>query len=204
MEKTTKTMSVSRKKLTTNSLVKISVLAVIAFILMAMDFPLPMFPGFLKLDFSDIPALLGGFALGPVAGALIQLVKVMLHLTKTQTGGVGELANFLVGAAYVVPAAIIYHRKKDRKHALIGLTVATISMTVIGAIVNTYITLPFYSAFMPMDTIVQMGTVLNSRIVDVKTLVLYGISPFNIFKGAFIAFITLLIYKRVSPILKNH
>ncbi len=104
----------------------------------------------------------------------------------------------------MVPAALIYHRKKDRNHALIGLIVGTMMMTAVGVIVNLYITLPFYSAFMPMDAIVNLGTVVNSRIVDVKTLVLYGISPFNILKGAVIAFVTLLIYKKISPILKNN
>ncbi|MBU5676712.1 ECF transporter S component [Alkaliphilus sp. MSJ-5] len=205
MQKTTNTMSRSRSKLTTNSLVKISVLSVLSYILMMIEFPLPLFPSFLQFDFSDIPALLGAFTLGPVAGVLVQLVKALLHfLTKSQTGGVGELANFLVGISYIVPAALIYHRKKDRNHALIGLIAGTIMMTVVGVIVNLYITLPFYSAFMPMDTIVNLGTVVNSKIVDVTTLVLYGISPFNILKGAIIAFVTLLIYKKVSPILKNN
>jgi len=145
MQKITKTSGVSKPRLTTNSLVKISVLSVLSYILMVIDFPLPMFPSFLKLDFSDIPALLGSFAIGPM-----------------------------------------------------------MMMTAVGVIVNLYITLPFYSAFMPMDAIVNLGTVVNSRIVDVKTLVLYGISPFNILKGAVIAFVTLLIYKKISPILKNN
>ena len=205
MQKTTKAMNGKRQKITTNSLVKISVLAVLSYILMLMDFPIPIFPSFLKLDFSDIPALLGGFALGPVAGVLIQLVKVVLYfLTNSSTGGVGELANFLVGAAYIVPAAAIYHRKKDRTHALIGLILGIVSMTIVGAVTNIYITLPFYSAFMPMDAIVEMGTVVNSKIVDINTLVLYGITPFNLLKGSIIAFVTLVVYKKVSPILKNN
>lgn len=196
--------NISKKKISTNSLVKIAVLSVLAYILMIVDFPLPLFPAFLKLDFSDIPALLGGFALGPLAGVLIELVKVILHfLTKATTGGVGSLANFIVGAAYVAPAALIYHRNKNRKNALIGMLIGTLSMTLIGVIVNLYITIPFYSAFMPMDKIVAMGTKVNSRIVDLKTLVIYGITPFNILKGAIVSLITLLVYKKVSPILKN-
>lgn len=205
MQKVTKTSSSSKTRLTTNSLVKISVLSVLSYILMVMDFPLPMFPAFLKLDFSDIPALLGAFAMGPIAGVFIQLVKVILYfLTNSSTGGVGEFSNFLVGCAYIVPAAIIYHRRKDRKHAIIGLIAGIVSMTVVGVFTNTYIIIPFYSAFMPIDAIVQMGTVINSRIIDVKTLVIYGISPFNILKGSIIALVTLLIYKKVSPILKNN
>lgn len=195
---------IDNKKISTNSLVKIAVLSVLAYILMVVDFPIPVFPAFLKLDFSDIPALLGGFAIGPLAGVMIELVKVILHfLTKATTGGVGSIANFLVGSAYVAPAAFIYHRKKDKKHALIGMLVGTISMTLIGVIVNLYITIPFYSAFMPIDKIIAMGTKVNSRIVDLKTLVIYGITPFNILKGTLIAIITLLIYKKVSPVLKD-
>lgn len=205
MNKILSTKSNKKPKLTTNKLVKISVLSVLAYILMIMDFPLPIFPGFLKLDFSDVPAVLGGFALGPVAGILIQLVKVILYFfTKSSTGGVGELANFLVGAAFVTPAAILYHRNKDRKHAIMGLIVGIISMTIIGALVNIYITLPFYSAFTPMEAIVEMGAVVNSNIVDIKTLVLYGITPFNILKGIIIAIITLVTYKKVSPVLKSN
>lgn len=195
---------ISKKRISTNTLVKVAVLSVISYVLMSLEFPIPLFPGFLQLDFSDVPALLGAFALGPLAGVLIELVKVILHsITRTSTFGVGELANFIVGASYVVPAALVYHRKKDKGHALIGMLVGTISMTAIGVLVNMYITLPFYSAFIPMPEIIKMGTIVNSRIVDIKTLVIYGITPFNVFKGALIALITLLIYKKVSPILKN-
>lgn len=197
--------NVSKKRISTNVLVKVSVLSVIAYVLMSLEFPIPIFPGFLQLDFSDVPALLGGFALGPLAGVLIELIKVILHsITRTSTFGVGELANFIVGAAYVAPAAFIYHRNKDKRHALIGMLVGTLSMTVVGVVVNMYITLPFYSAFIPMPEIIKMGTIVNSRIIDIKTLVIYGITPFNIFKGGLIALITLLIYKKVSPILKGH
>lgn len=195
----------SRTKLTTNTLVKVSVLSVLSYILMVIDFPIPLFPGFLKMDLSDVPAVLGGFALGPVAGVLVQLVKVILHfLTSSSTGGVGEFSSFIVGAAFVAPAAMIYKRNKNRKYAIVGLVVGAITMTVVGVFSNIYIILPFYSAFMPMDAIVEMGNVVNSNIVDVKTLVLYGITPFNILKGLIISFVTLVVYKKVSPILKNN
>ncbi|AKL93846.1 riboflavin transporter RibU [Clostridium aceticum] len=205
MQNLGKTVSLKKNKVfATTNLVKMSVLAVIAYILMFVHFPLPIFPGFLKIDLSDVPALIGGFALGPIAGVMITLVKNILHfLTKTSTGGVGELSNFIVGTAYVVPAAMIYHLKKDRTHALIGVLVGTVVMTVAGALSNTYLIIPFYSRIMPIDAIIRMGTVVNSRIVDVPTLVLYGITPFNIFKGLLMAFTTLLIYKKISPILKK-
>ncbi|AOY75720.1 ECF transporter S component [Clostridium formicaceticum] len=205
MQNVEKTVNLKKNKVfTTNNLVKMSVLTVIAYILMFVHFPLPIFPGFLKIDVSDVPALIGGFALGPVAAIVITFVKNILHfLTKTSTGGVGELSNFIVATSYVVPAAMIYHLKKDKTHALVGVLVGTITMTIAGALSNTYLIIPFYSKIMPIDAIIRMGTVVNSRIVDVPSLVLYGVTPFNIFKGLLMAFTTLLVYKKISPILKK-
>ncbi|SMP67275.1 ECF transporter S component [Anoxynatronum buryatiense] len=204
MEKVEKATPVTRSRLTTSQLTKISALAVMAYVLMFLEFGLPFFPGFLKVDFSDLPALIGAFAMGPVAGILIQLVKNMIHfITKSWSGGVGELANFIVGVFYVVPAALIYHYKKDQKHALIGMLVGTVCMTVLGSTANYFVLIPMYSQFMPLEAIIEMGAVINPRIVDVKTLVLYGIAPFNFFKGMMIAGMTLVLYKRISPLLKK-
>ncbi len=204
MQKVQRSIGFTKTKLSTSSLVKISILSVMAYILMVLEFPLPMFPAFLKVDLSDVPALIGGFALGPVAGTLIQLVKVFLHfITKTQTGGVGELANFIIGASYVIPATMIYHLKKDKLHALIGVIVGTVAMSFVGVLANLYLLIPFYSKFMPIEGIISMGTVINKHIVDMRTLVIYGITPFNIFKGLLIALITLITYKKISPLLKK-
>lgn len=204
MQKVQGGYGVSRTKLSTNSLVKISILAGMAYVLMLMDFPLPMFPGFLKIDLSDVPALIGAFSLGPVAGILIQLVKVFLYfITKSTTGGVGEFANFIIGVAYVVPAAMIYQNKKDKAHALMGAAVGTVVMCITGVLANLYIIIPFYSKIFPVEAIIGMGTAVNSRIVDLQTLVIYGITPFNLFKGLLIALVTMLVYKRISPLLKK-
>ncbi len=204
MQNADKTMNLKQTKvLTTNTLLKISVLGVVSYILMFIHFPLPIFPGFLKIDVAEVPALIGGFALGPVAGMLIVLIKNILHfLIQTSTGGVGELSNFIIGTSHVVPAAMIYHLKKDKVHAIIGVIVGTISMTIAGTLSNTYLIIPFYTKLMPIDAIVRMGTVINSKIVDVPSLVLYGITPFNIFKGSLISIATVLIYKKVSHLLK--
>ncbi|WP_026478968.1 ECF transporter S component [Alkaliphilus transvaalensis] len=206
MQNTSNVFSMEKKKrISTKTLVKISILAVLAYVLMLLELPIPIFPTFLKIDLSDVPALVGGFALGPVAGVFIQLIKVLLHfITNSSTGGVGSLANFIVGSAYVVPASIIYHRKKDKVHALLGVIAGTISMCIVGVIANIYILIPFYSNFMPIEAIVNMGTVVNRNIVDVRTLVLYGVTPFNLVKGIVIGLVTMLIYKKVSPIIKNN
>lgn len=204
MEDTQKSTIVTRSRLTTSQLTKISALAVMAYVLMFLEFGLPFFPGFLKVDFSDLPALIGAFAMGPVAGIMIQLVKNLLHfITKSWSGGVGELANFIIGVFYVVPAALIYHYKKDQKHAVIGMLVGTVCMVLLGSFANYFVLIPMYSQFMPLEAIINLGTVVNPRIVDVRTLVIYGIAPFNLFKGLMIAGVTLVLYKRISPLLKG-
>lgn len=184
-----------------SQLIKIALMGVIGFLIMFLEFAVPLFPGFLKIDLSDIPALITGFALGPVAGIGVELIKNLLHLFRTTTAGVGELANFIVGCAYVVPAALIYRRNKTKRTAVIGTLVGTVSMAVFGAIANYAFILPFYAKIMPLEAIIEFAAAANKAIVDIKTLILYGIIPFNLFKGLVLAIITFPIYKKVSKVL---
>jgi riboflavin transporter FmnP len=191
-----------KKTSSTNKMVKTSVLSVIAFVLMLIELPVPLFPVFLKLDLSDLPALVGGFAMGPAAGVAIELIKNFLHfITRTSTAGVGELANFIVGAAIVFPASYIYKMKKSKTQAFKALAIGTISMAIAGGLANYFILLPFYAKIMPLEIIIEMGNAANAAIHDMKTLILYAIVPFNLIKGAVISAITLLIYKKISVIL---
>lgn len=185
----------------TKMLVKTSMLSVIAFVLMMLESQIPFFPEFLKLDLSDLPALIAGLAMGPLAGVSVEAVKNILHLLMTTTGGVGELANFLVGSSLVVPAALIYQHKKDKFTALIGLMTGVATMAVVGALANYYILLPFYSTFFPIDAIIAMSSKANPAIKDLWSLILYGIVPFNLFKGLVLSLLTLAVYKRISRIL---
>lgn len=185
----------------TKVMVKTSMLSVIAFVLMMLESQVPFFPEFLKIDLSDLPALMAGLAMGPLAGVAVEAVKNILHLLMTTTGGVGELANFLVGSSLVVPAAFIYQRKKDKRTALLGLAAGVACMAVVGALANYYILLPFYSTFFPIDAIVAMSAKVNPAIKDMGSLILYAIVPFNLFKGLVLSIITLAVYKRISRIL---
>lgn len=180
---------------------KIAMLSVLAFILMQFELILPMFPSFLKIDVSDLPALIGAFAMGPFAGVGIAAIKNMLHLLQTSTGGVGELANFFVASAMIIPAAMIYTNHKTKKSAFIGLIVGTVIMSIAGGLANYFVLIPFYTAFMPIDTIIELGTLVNPSIVSLETLVVFGIVPFNIVKGLVLSILTLVLYKRISPIL---
>ena len=194
-------MVTTNKRMSVSKMTKIAMLSVLAFVLMQFELILPIFPSFLKIDVSDLPALIGAFAMGPFAGIAIEAVKNLLHLMQTTTGGVGELANFVIGCSLAVPAAIIYKKHKSKKSAIVGLTVGTIAMTLVGALANYFVMIPFYTAFMPIDAIIELGTIINPNIISVETLVLFGIVPFNIFKGIVLSVLTLLLYKRISPIL---
>ena len=187
----------------------IAMMGAIATVLMLFEVPLPFLaPPFYELDFSEVPVLIGAFAIGPVAGMLIELIKILLNLilNGTITAGVGEFGNFLIGCSFLLPASIIYHRKKDKKHALIGMAVGTVFMAVVGCFINAYLLLPAYSAGlgMPMETIIGMGTAINPAITNIMTFVVLAVAPFNLLKGVVVSVLTFLLYKRISGLIKAH
>ncbi|MCT4605074.1 MAG: ECF transporter S component [Marinisporobacter sp.] len=188
---------------TVNGLTKVAILSVVAYLIMFIELPIFFLPGFLKIDFSDLPALIGGLALGPAAGVMIELIKNILHfVTKTTTGGVGEFANFLVGIALIIPASISYQKYRTQRGAMTGIIIGIVSMGIVGALANYYMLLPFYAKVMPLEQIISFSAVANAAIVDMKTLVLYGVIPFNLIKGMMVAILTGFLYKKISPILK--
>lgn len=174
------------KTLNTNKFIKLSLLAAIAVVLMYVDFPvIPIFP-WLKIDLSDMPALMGAFAFGPLSGIIIEFMKNLLILLVkgTGTGFVGELANFLVGIALVWPAAMIYKKNKTKKTAILGMIVGTISMEVLGILANVYILLPAFG--------------MNMSKAELMKYVTVGLLPFNGIKGILVCLTTYLLYKKVS------
>ena len=186
-------------------IVKIGVLAAMATVLMLFEFPLPIAPSFYELDFSEVVVLIGSFSLGPVAGILIELIKIVVNIliNGTDTFFVGELANFLMGCSFVLPAAMVYYRKKTLKRALVGMSIGTLSLCVVGALCNYFIMIPayVYLAGFPMNAIIGMGTAINPAITDLVTLIIIAVVPFNLIKGILCSVLTALLYKRVSPIL---
>lgn len=188
-------------------LAKVAMLGVLAYVVMFLEFALPFFPSFLKLDFSELVPLMGSLAMGPVAGMLIELVKNLLHwATASSTGGIGEIANFVVGSAFVMTAGAIYEHHKTKKGAMVSLAFSVLAMVVIGAIVNYFITLPFYAAVFfkdagGIDGIVAMSAALIPAIHSKITLILYAFCPFNLLKGVILSLITMPLYKKVSPLL---
>lgn len=192
------------EKIPVRTVATVAVLSAIAIVIMLLEFPLWFAPPFYKLDLSEIVVLIGAFALGPWAGVAIEGIKILLNFlfTGTVTGGIGELANFLIGCALVVPAAVIYRKKRTRLGAIIGLSVGILSLTVVGCVLNYFVLLPAYSkVFAPMETLIGMGTAVNPAITDRLTFVLYAVAPFNLFKGTVVSLVTMVLYKRVSPLL---
>lgn len=195
----------TKKKFGTRMLVSIAVCSAVSFILMLLDFGLPILPSFIKFDFSDLPALICAFTFGPMAGVFVELMKNVLHLFTTSTMGVGELSNFLLGCALVVPAGMIYKKKKTRKTALIGMLLGTLCFALISVLTNYLIMFPFYTAVMgiPMDVIVNMGTKVSPMLDSELKLVLLSVMPYNFIKGLIISVLTFLLYKRLRPLLKK-
>ncbi len=184
---------------------KIGVLSAMATVLMLFEFPLPIAPSFYELDFSEVAVLIGSFALGPLAGVLIEFIKILINLliNGTDTFFVGELANFLMGCAFVLPAALVYCRKKTLKRAIVGMAVGTLSLVLVGAFCNYFLMIPAYVhlAGYPMDAIIGMGAAVNPAIKDLLTLIIIAVIPFNLIKGVLCSLLTGLLYKRVSHLL---
>lgn len=169
-----------------NKTVKVSLLVGVAFILMFIELPIiPIFP-WLKMDISDVPALMGAFAFGPLTGILIEFLKVVMHflLTGSSTGGVGEVANFMIGVSFVAPAAFIYWRNKSKKTAILGMIVGLIAMEVVAIVANIYFLLPVYGMKMAPAELMEYVTI--------------GLLPFNAVKGVVLSVLTYMLYKKIS------
>ena len=183
------------------SMAATAVLSALSCVLMYLEFSVPLVPSFLKLDFSDLPALIASFAFGPVSGVVVALVKNLIHLPMTTTGGAGELANFLLCVCFVVPAGLLYRLVKGKKGALVGSLGGTVLMALVSVPVNYYITYPVYTSFMPMEAILGMYQALNPAVTDLWSALLMFNLPFNLFKGLLNVGITFAIYKKISPLL---
>ncbi|MCR5486893.1 MAG: ECF transporter S component [Lachnospiraceae bacterium] len=181
-----------------------AMLSAIAYVLMFLEFPLPMLiPPFIKMDFSELPALIASFAYGPAAGVTVCLIKNLIHLMNTQTGGVGELSNFLLGAVFVFTAGLIYRRMHTKKGAILGAVLGTVAMGIISVFTNYYVVYPIYTKFMPMEAIIGAYQLIYSGVKDLWGCLLVFNLPFTIFKGLCSVVITVFIYKPISRILKG-
>lgn len=192
-------------KFSTKKITAIGIFGAISGLIMLLEIPLPFAPAFYKLDLSEVPALIISFAYGPAAGVLTELIKVIVKLVikGTSSAFVGDIANFLIGCMFIIPAGVMYIDHKTKKQAILACAAGTITMTVIGSLINAFYLLPAFSRIygIPMDAIIEMGHAINPQITDITGLIIFCTVPFNLLKGAVDSLITVLIYKRISPII---
>lgn len=197
----------SERILATRKIAVIGVFSAISAILMVMEFPVPFAPPFYGIDFSELPALIGAFAYGPVTGVMIEFCKILIKIfiKPTSTAFVGELANFVVGCTLILPASIIYLQKKTRKRAILATVTGTLIMAAFGTAFNAVYLLPKFAQMygMPMEQIISMGTAIHPSIHSVTGLVVMCVAPLNLLKGGLVSILTVLVYKKLSPVLKT-
>ena len=203
MSTQTVTASKTEKRVNVRYLTVTAMLSAIAYILMFLDFSVPFMPGFIKMDLSELPALIGSFAMGPLCGVVVCLIKNVLHLFITTTGGVGELSNFILGVAFVLPAGLIYKHKKNRRTALIGSIAGALFMGIFSIVSNYFLVYPVYYNFMPQDVILAAYQAILPSVKNILQCLICFNMPFTIVKGLFSVVITFLTYKHISPILKG-
>ena len=194
------------KKELTKKITVSGVLGAMGFVLMLLEFPLPfIIPSFIKLDFSEIPALIGSFAYGPLYGILVCLIKNLLHLFVTTSNGVGEISNFILGAVFVGVAGVFYRKMRSRKGALLGSLSGAALMAAISVATNYFIVYPAFVVIygMPMEAIIGMYSALLPAADNlIIALVIFNF-PFNLVKGILETAVCFAIYKRISPLLKT-
>lgn len=194
-----------QKTISTKTMTKVAILSAISYILMYISIPIPgIFPEFLKIDISDVPAIFGGMSLGPIAGFTIVLIKNLFQaMTASTTVWIGEIANMLIGGSYVIIVSMVYRKRKDIKGLLTGFVVGTIVMIIVGCLSNYYMLLPFYATVMPMDAIISAGQIINPNVKDLGSFVIWMIAPFNLVKAVLISVLTLPLYKKMEVVLKK-
>ena len=195
--------TVSARRAVITKITCTAVMTALAVVLMYLEIPLPFMPPFLKFDFSEVPVLVGSFALGPIYGVIIELLKNLIHLPATGTMGIGEASNFLTGSIYVFTAGSIYKKIRTRKGAVIAMAFATGALCLLACPLNFFVTLPLYGSVLNFSTeaIIGMSNAVNPLITSKLSLILWGFLPFNLFKGIVVSFITFWVYKPISNLI---
>jgi len=196
------------KKITTKKIAIIGVFGALSAVLLIFNFPVFFAPSFYKIDFADVPALIGGFALGPLTAGLIEIIKILLNIIMeggSQTAFIGELSNLLMSIAFVVSASFVYKKNHTKKGAIKSLIIGTVVLAIVGTVLNYVLIIPAYTKFMniPLEAIIGMGSKIIPIIDSKLKLVLLCTLPFNLVKGLLQSLITFILYKRISPLLKK-
>lgn len=191
-----------KKRTNIQAMTIVGILSAIAYILMFLEFSVPLMPGFIKMDLSDLPGLIGTFAVGPVGGIIICLIKNLLHLTVTSTGGVGELSNFILNVAFILPAGLLYRFKKTKKSACGGAVIGAVFMAVISVASNYFVVYPVYYNFMPEETILAAYQAIFPGVENMLQCLIVFNMPFTFVKAMISVVVTFLIYNHLVPVIR--
>ena len=195
--------TIQKSRINTRKIAMTAVMAAVATVLMFISFKLPFMPSFISLDFSELPALIASFTLGPLSGVAVCFVKNLVNLTQSMTGGVGELSNFIIGSAFVLPAGLIYKKHRNLAGAAIGSMLGALFMAVLGLFSNYFIVYPIYTNLMPMEAIMGMYQAINPSVENLwQALIVFNL-PFTFCKGLISAVVTLLVYKKLEPVING-
>jgi riboflavin transporter FmnP len=197
----TMTTSNSTARSRTRFIAVSAILSAAAFVLQYFEFPIPLIPSFIKMDFSDLPALIGAFALGPSCGIVTEVVKNLLHSAVSQSFGIGEISNALLGSVFVGVAGLLYKRNKTKKGALIASLAGAVAMALAAYPINLFVVYPIYYNFMPKETILQAYQLILPSVTSIEQSLWIFNVPFTFCKGMIDVLITFLVYKKLSPIL---
>ena len=192
------------KRTNTRKLTSVAMLAAVSTVLMFFSFNVPLMPSFIKMDLSELPALLASFTFGPMAGVSVCLVKNLINVFFTTTGGVGEVSNFLLGSMFVAPAGLIYQKMRTKKGAMFASIVGAATMAGLSLITNYYIVYPVYTNIMPLEVIIGAYSAINPNVTNLWQALLWFNVPFTFIKGMVSVVITMLIYKPLAPILRGN
>ncbi len=196
-------MNKKNKSMNVRTITLTGLFGALSAVLMMISFNVPLMPSFIKMDFSELPALIAAFAMGPLSGAMVCLVKNLINVMFSTTGGVGEFSNFILGCAFVIPAGLIYKRNKSKRSALIGSLIGAVFMAVFSVFSNYFIVYPVYSMFMPIEAIIGMYHEIYPGINNLLQALIIFNMPFTFIKGLCSIIITFAIYKHISPIIKG-
>lgn len=200
---TSLSQSGTSRRINVRKITMTAMLSAVSSVLMFFSFNVPLMPSFIKMDLSELPALIAAYTIGPVSGVVVCLVKNLVNLFFSTTGGIGELSNFLLGAFFVFPAGLIYQKMRSRRGALIGALAGDLAMALLSVVSNYFVVYPVYSAFLSMEAILGMYQAINPHIENLfQALVVFNM-PFTFVKGLLSVIITFLVYKKISPIIKG-
>ena len=178
-----------------------AIMSALAVVLMKLEISVPIMPAFIKFDFSDFPAMFTGIAAGPLWGVLVCLLKNLLHIVfGSSTGGIGEIANFAIGAAYVLTASLIYRKTGGRKGMLIGGAAGSVAMAAVAYPVNLFVVYPLYMKFMPLQSIIDAYSAINPAVTGLPQALLVFNTPFNVIKGVILTVVAILTYSVTKPL----